>query len=275
VRVSAGLARDGLRQADAIGAEAVQVFTGNPRGWAASAGDPAQDAAFRSGCEQRGIVAFVHSPYLVNLASPDRATARRSAEAVTHALQRGRAVGAAGVVVHTGSTVLDGDPARALRQVRRLLLPVLDALPDAGPDLLLEPTAGQGRSLCGRMEELEPYLAALDGHPRLGVCLDTCHAFAAGHDLAAPRGMRRTLDALVRAAGPGRLRLVHANDSVDGVGSHLDRHAPIGAGQIGADAFAEMFAHRALDGVPVVVETPGTPEQHAVELALLRTLRDR
>ena len=274
VPVGAGLATAGLAYAAELGAEAVQVFVGNPRGWALAAGDRRQDAMFRTACEARRIVAFVHAPYLVNLGSPTPLTVRRSAESVAHSLARGREIGARGVVVHTGSAVDGTHRDAAMRQVRETLLPMLDTLPDDAPDLLLEPTAGQGQSLCATVDQLGPYLAALDNHPRVGVCLDTCHAFAAGHDLAAPGGLRRTLDLLVRTVGRGRLRLVHANDSKDGLGSGRDRHELIGKGQIGEDAFAELFRHPATRGVPVVLETPGKVPEHLREIELLRSMRD-
>jgi deoxyribonuclease-4 len=161
--------------------------------------------------------------------------------------------------------------ATAMRQVRSVLLPLLDALPADGPKLLVEPSAGGGRSLASKVGDLHAYFEAVDRHPGLGVCFDTCHAWAAGHDLAAPGGMKSTLDELVEAVGPGRLRLVHANDSKDGCGSTRDRHESIGEGAIGLPAFAEMFSHPALDNVPVIVETPG--ERHDVDIALLKDLR--
>lgn len=275
VPVAGGLAAGGLAYARETGAEAVQVFVSNPRGWATTAGNPAQDRAFRDGCEDAQIPAYVHAPYLVNLGSPTPTTLLRSADAIAHALRRGRDVGARGVVVHTGSAVDGALRDTAMRQVREALLPLLEALPGDGPDLLLEPTAGQGQSLCATVADLGPYLAALDDHPRVGVCLDTCHAFAAGHDLAAPGGMHRTLDELVRTVGTGRLRLVHANDSKDPVGSCRDRHEVIGKGQIGEAAFGELFAHPATRGVPIVLETPGKATEHRAELTLLKSLRGR
>ena len=275
IRVAGGLAKGGLTFADAIGAEAVQVFVTNPRGWALSAGDRRQDEAFRAGCAERDLKAFVHAPYLVNFGSPTPSTVDQSAACVAHTLVRAGQVGALGVVVHTGSAVLGGDRTAAMRQVRERLLPLLDAIPADGPDLLLEPTAGQGMSLCATVEDLGPYLEALDQHPKIGICLDTCHAFAAGHDLAAPGGMKRTLDALVRVAGKGRLKLVHANDSMDVVGAHKDRHEKIGKGHIGEEPFAAMFAHPALRGIPVVIETPGDQADYARDIELLRDLRDR
>jgi deoxyribonuclease-4 len=116
-------------------------------------------------------------------------------------------------------------------------------------------------------------LAAVDGHPGLGVCFDTCHAWAAGHDVAAPGGMSATLDSLVAAAGDGRLALVHANDSRDPCGSHRDRHGNIGTGNIGEEPFAELFTHPAMTDVPVVVETPSDgPLGHAADIATLTRL---
>jgi deoxyribonuclease-4 len=158
-----------------------------------------------------------------------------------------------------------------MRQVREALLPLMDVLDTHGPRLLVEPSAGGGRSLACRMADLGPYLDAVDRHPALGVCFDTCHAWAAGHDLAAPGGMKAALDELVAVCGPGRLRLVHANDSKDPCGSTRDRHENIGAGTIGAAAFGEMLGHPALRGVPVIVETPG--ERHVDDISLLKGLQ--
>jgi deoxyribonuclease IV len=275
VPVAGGLATGGLAYARLIGAEAVQVFVSNPRGWAASAGDPAQDTAFRAGCEAARIPAYVHAPYLINLGSPSETTLRQSVGSLAHALRRGRDVGARGVVVHTGSAVDGTYRDAAMKQIHEHVLPLLEELPDDGPDLLLEPTAGQGQSLCGTVDQLGPYLDALELHPRVGVCLDTCHAFAAGHDLAAPGGVRTMLNTLVRVAGRGRLRLVHANDSKDVVGACKDRHENIGRGHIGEEPFAELFRHPATRGVPVIVETPGKAEDNHRDVALLKALRDR
>lgn len=261
------------RRAAELGAASVQVFLGNPRGWALTPGDPAADAGFREAAEQRSMTVLVHAPYLVNLGSPTPLTYARSRAAVAHALRRGRDIGAAGVVVHTGSGVRSGGHVVALTQVREALLPLLDGLDDDSPDVLLEPTAGQGRSLCATIDDLAEYLDALDGHPRARVCLDTCHAFAAGHDLAPPGAMTAALDRLVDVAGDGRLAAVHANDSMDVCGSLRDRHARIGEGHIGVAPFGELLAHPAVAGLPVVLETPGGPEAYAADLAVLAKLQ--
>jgi deoxyribonuclease-4 len=280
VRVGRGLVDGALAQAVELGCEALQVFAGNPRGWAHSAGDPRVDARFRERTRELGIRVFIHAPYLVNLGSPTAATYEKSVASVAHNLRRAVEIGAEGVVVHTGSYVdpTDSDErlAAALRQVRHGLLPLLEPLVDeAAPYLLLEPTAGQGRSLCAGVADLGPYLAALDDHPKAGICLDTCHVFAAGAPLDEPGGAAATLDALVRIAGPGRLRLVHANDSMDVRGAFRDRHQKIGEGHIGAAAFAELLAHPATDGVPFILETPGSRDVGDPGIPLLKSLRER
>lgn len=273
VQVGPGLVKGALASADALGCETIQVFAGNPRGWAHSQGDPVVDAAFRDGCAARGMRVFVHAPYLVNLGSPTAATYERSVRSVAHNLVRAARIGAEGVVVHTGSCVDEGGYDVALRQVREGLLPVLDALGDEGPWLLLEPTAGQGRSLCAGVDDLEPYLAALDGHPRAGICLDTCHVFAAGAPLDEHGGTTATVDRIVEIGGAGRLRLVHANDSQDVRGAFKDRHERIGQGHIGLPSFEELLAHDALAGVPVILETPGSRDPGDGQIDLMKKVR--
>lgn len=277
VPVAGGLASVGLSYARDLGAEAVQVFVANPRGWATPPGNPKrdeEDAAFRAACAVEGIPAYVHAPYLINFGSHTEATVEKSVESLRHSLRRARAIGALGVVVHTGSATGGRDRAVALRQVRERMLPLLDELThDDDPFLLLESTAGQGASLCSRTWDFGPYFDALDAHPKLGVCLDTCHIFAAGHDLAGPGGMKQTLDLLVDTVGEGRLKLVHANDSKDVVGAHKDRHENIGTGHIGEEPFRELMTHAATENVPLIIETPGGKEGHAADVARLKELR--
>jgi deoxyribonuclease IV len=273
-KVGKGLVKGALAHAEEVGAETIQIFAGNPRGWAHSAGDPVQDAAFRARCAASGLRVFIHAPYLVNLGSPTPLTYERSVASVAHNLRRAAEIGAEGVVVHTGSCVDEGTLDAAMRQVREGLLPVLETLGDDGPWLLLEPTAGQGRSLCAGVDDLEAYLAALDLHPRAGICLDTCHVFAAGAPLDEPGGTTATVDRLVEIGGPGRLRLVHANDSMDVRGAFKDRHQKIGEGYIGLAAFEELFAHPATAGVPFVLETPGSRDAEDPQIPLLKKLRD-
>jgi deoxyribonuclease-4 len=277
--VTGGLATGGLRYAAEVGAEVIQVFVSSPRGWAAGQGDAAEDARLR----ESGMPVFVHATYLVNLGSGNPEVAGKSAEAVAYALRRGAEIGARGVVVHAGSAVgWTGEQAReqALRQIGELTLPLLDKLGEDDPDLLFEPMAGQGQMLCARTADVATYLAAVEHHPKAGLCLDTCHLFAAGHDLTAPGGVAAMLTELATAAcipagTAGRtrppVRLVHANDSLLGCGSKRDRHEAIGAGQIGTGPFRELLA--ALPDVPFVVETPGGKAGHARDIATLRELR--
>jgi deoxyribonuclease IV len=268
-----GLARGALRYAAEVGAEAMQVFVSNPRSWALSPGDPSQDRALRDQVAATGLPLFVHAPYLINVGSPDALTRERSVASLRHSLRRGGEIGARGVVVHTGSAV-GGDRDTSLRHVRDSLLPLLDSLPDGGPDLLLEPMAGQGQQLCRRVVDLGPYLDGLGWHPRAAVCLDTCHLFAAGHDLAAPGGVAAAMDLLAVTLGTrGRLALVHANDSMDPCGSCRDRHQHIGQGMLGTQPFAELLQHPLAGQVPFIVETPGPNTAQAADVAALQRLR--
>lgn len=280
VQVGKGLVAGALANAANLDAETIQVFVGNPRGWAHSPGDPNVDTAFRDACGERSIRAFIHAPYLVNLGSPTQATYEKSVAVLAHNLRRAAELGVEGVVVHTGSFV---DPSEnqdkyeaAMRQVREGLLPILETLEDErAPWLLLEPTAGQGRSLCAGVEDLHPYLAALDFHPKAGICLDTCHVFAAGEPLDEVGGAGAAVDRIVEIGGPGRLRLIHANDSMDVRGAFKDRHQRIGEGHIGTGAFSELFAHPETAGVPFILETPGSRDEGNADIPLLKALRSQ
>jgi deoxyribonuclease-4 len=290
--VTGGVATGGLAYAAGVGAEVIQVFVSNPRGWAAGPGDAAEDARLRAA----EVPVFVHATYMINLGSGNPEVAAKSADALAHALRRGGEIGARGVVVHTGSAAgwaaapageggageggaEEGDAReRALRQIGDIALPLLDKLGDDDPDLLFEPMAGQGQMLCARAGDLATYLSAVEHHPKAGVCLDTCHLFAAGHDLTADGGVAAMLGELSTAtdstgtgAGLGRVKLVHANDSLLGCGSKRDRHETIGAGMIGTAPFRQLLG--ALPDVPFVVETPGGKAGHARDIATLKELR--
>jgi deoxyribonuclease-4 len=198
VPVAGGFAA-GLRYAADIGAEAIQVFVSNPRSWALPSGDPAGQAreagAIRDWLAEAALPVFVHAPYLVNVGSADPVIRDRSVASIRHSLHRGGAIGARGVVVHTGSAA-GGERDKGMLRARDSLLPVLDSIPAGGPDLLLEPTAGVGQLLCSSLADLGRYLEIIEWHPRAGVCLDTCHAFSAGADLAAPGGAAAALSEL-------------------------------------------------------------------------------
>jgi deoxyribonuclease-4 len=218
-----------------------------------------------------GFPVFVHAPYLINVGSPDDVVRERSAMLLGQCLWRGEQVAARGVVVHTGSAVT-ADREAGLRRMRDTLLPLLDKLSDDGPDLLIEPMAGQGQVLCATIGDIGPYLGALDWHPRANLCLDTCHLFAAGHDLVADSGVAIML-AEMAAVANGRLRLIHANDAKDGCGSRKDRHENIGQGTIGQAPFRALLHHPATADVAFIVETPGAEQGQARDIAILKRLR--
>ena len=282
VSVAGGLER-AVGNATAVGCESLQVFVSNARGWAPPPVDPAADERFRAGLEAAGLgPLFVHAPYLVNFASASPVTRERSGRAVAAALAKAAAIGAAGVVVHAGAAQASGRAA-GLATTRGALLPLADAIgdrpgpptpwaPPGGPDLILELTAGTRGALAARFDEMAELLAACDHHPRLKVCMDTCHAQAAGYDLGDPAGAVKALDELFATLGD-RVVLVHANDSRDPVGAGRDRHCPIGTGTIGDQGFAAILAHPGLAALPVITETTGDPDQMAADLARLHRLR--
>lgn len=270
-----GMAKRSIEYAQTTGAEVIQVFASSPRMWAMPAAKQDLDNAFKEKAAELDIETYVHAPFLINLGSPTEATYLNSLASTAYSLQRGADIGALGVVIHTGSAVETTHVERAWKQIHEGMMPILDALSDDSPFLLLEPTAGQGQSLVKKLDDLENYLKALEYHPKVGICLDTCHVFAAGHDIAVKGGMAKTLDLLVEIAGVERFKLVHANDSMDVCGALKDRHQNIGDGHIGIDPFAELLSHPATAGVPLVLETPGMEEKHTIEVALLKKLRDK
>jgi deoxyribonuclease-4 len=158
---------------------------------------------------------------------------------------------------------------------REKLLPLLDDAATSGVRLLVEPTAGSGVPLAATADELAAYYATVGDHEALGVCVDTCHLYAAGHDVSTSAGMASTLTALQRALPPHALALVHANDSADPLGSRRDRHQPVGQGRIGLEPFGALFRHPLTRHVPVVIETPGELADHRHDVGSLKELRDR
>ena len=270
---SGGMAKRSLGYAETIKAEVIQVFASNPRGWAMPEPNPAADEDFKTKAAAMDITTYVHAPFLINLGSPTEGTYKNSLASTAYSLKRGKEIGALGVVIHTGSAVDEGHVANAWKQIHEGMMPILNSLPEDGPSLLLEPTAGQGQSLVKKLDDLENYLKALEYHPKVGICLDTCHVFAAGHNISKKGGMTETLDLLVQIAGAERFQLVHANDSMDVCGALKDRHQNLGEGYIGLDAFKEMFQHPAIANAPLILETPGEEPEHGKEVALLKKLR--
>lgn len=273
VPTSGGMAKRSIGYAETIKAEAIQVFASNPRGWAMPDANPEADRAFRDKAGELDLEVYVHAPFLINLGSPTVGTYENSLASTAYSLKRGAEIGALGVVIHTGSAVDEAHVAKAWQQITKGVMPILNKLRESDPLLLLEPTAGQGQSLVKKLDDLENYLKALEYHPKVGICLDTCHVFAAGHDIKKKGGMKETIDLLVDVAGKERIQLIHANDSMDVCGALKDRHQNIGDGYIGVDPFKELLAHPAIANAPLILETPGEEPEHGKEVALLKKLR--
>jgi len=270
---SGGMAKRSIAYAQEVRAEAIQVFASNPRGWAMPDANVEADTLFRDKALELDIETYVHAPFLINLGSPTVATYENSVASTAYSLRRAREIGSKGVVVHTGSAVDVDYVDKAWKQIKKGMMPVLNKLKDEDPWLLLEPTAGQGQSLVKKLDDLLHYFEALEWHPKVGVCLDTCHVFAAGHDIAKKGGMTETLDLLVKLVGIERIKLIHTNDSMDVCGALKDRHQNLGEGEIGLKAFEELLAHPVAQNAPLILETPGMEEKHGEEIALLSKMR--
>ena len=275
VPTSGGMAKRAIEYAKTIKAEAIQVFASNPRGWAMPETNHEADQAFIEKADELEIETYIHAPFLINLGSPTEGTYKNSLASTKYSLKRGREIKAKGVVIHTGSAVDEGNIKKAWKQIHEGMMPILNELDDQDPWLLLEPTAGQGQSLVKRLEDLNNYFEALEWHPKVGICLDTCHVFAAGHDIKSKGGMSATIDLLVEVAGAERIQLIHANDSMDVLGSLKDRHQNLGDGEIGSKPFAELLAHPAIVDAPLILETPGEELEHGREVAMLMKMRDK
>jgi deoxyribonuclease-4 len=269
VSASGGLA-NAVANAGKLGCETFQVFVSNPRGWALPPADPAGDERFRELTAEAGLgPVFVHAPYLVNFASTNPQFLERSIALVAATLARGASMGAAGVVVHAGSAMGAGR-ASGIARIRETVLPLVDAAP--GTDLLFELTAGAGEAIAARFDQMAELLAACGDHTRLKVCFDTCHAHAAGYDLSRVPDAHAALDELFAVLGQ-RVTLIHANDSAEPAGACRDHHARVGTGEIGLTGFSAILAHPGLTGLPVVIETPGSDEERAADVAHLKALR--
>lgn len=269
VSATGGL-RKAVERAESIGCDALQIFPSNPRGWAVPKIDSDLDSAGRAYMEEKAFgPLFLHAPYLVNLAAADPKIRDKSVASMGFALERAASTGAAGVVVHAGSAG-SRDRADALVQTARLTLELLEAHPDT--HLIYELTAGGGNPIASVPEHLADLFEATENHPRIGICLDTQHLFAAGFDWPSKGGVNRLAREVEKNVGLDRLKCFHVNDSKTALDSKHDRHAVLGTGEIGKEPFAQLFNHKAFRGVPLILETPGELEDHEEEVALLRSL---
>ncbi len=265
-----------VRRARDAGCDCLQLFTKNTNQWRARPIAAQEAASFRSALAELGIShPLAHDSYLINLASPDRSLWLRSVESLLVEFQRAELLGIPYVVTHPGCYI-SGSPRAGLRRVVQALDRVHRQTSPAGPQCLLETTAGQGTSLGWQFDHLA---AILDGvkHPeRLGICLDTCHVFAAGYPMNTPEQYEATIEALDRAVGLARVKAFHLNDSARDLGSRVDRHAHIGRGKMGLGAFRQLLQDPRFSQVPMYLETPkgrvGGVDWDVVNLATLRGL---
>lgn len=254
-----------------VGCDVVQVFTKSPQQWQARPLAAEDIVAFRDAQEAAGIPCVAaHDTYLINPATADPAVLERSRAAMVDELERAAALGIPALVMHLGARGTEPEEDALGRLVESVRM-ALERTPSDGPALLLETTAGQGTCLGHRFEHLAFVLEAL-GHPeRLAVCLDTCHIFAAGYDIRTIEAYRETMAEFDRVIGLDRVRLVHANDSKREMGSRVDRHAAIGAGEIGLEGFRALLNDPRITA-PIVLETPKEGDMDRVNLATLRSL---
>jgi deoxyribonuclease-4 len=263
-----------LDNAHSFGMDAVQLFVQSPRAWRFPDHDPADLQAFRTRHEELGIGAVtVHAIYLINLASPKDDFYEKSVATLSSTVDTACAIGADAVVFHVGSHLGSGFEA-GLERVVPALREALERCNET-TWLCMENTAGSGDTVGRSLEELAAIFDALDRHPRLGVCLDSCHLFASGYDITEPAELDGLIDRLDREIGLDHLRCLHVNDSKTPLGSNVDRHDNIGDGLIG-DKLTVFLGHQKLQGLPALLEVPGDGHgPDAVQMKKLRALYEK
>jgi deoxyribonuclease IV len=263
----------GLDKAVARGVErgcrAIQIFNQSPRMWRPTAYAEDDFAAFRQAIANSPIDAvLIHAVYLLNCATTDRQMRAKTLKSLVQSLEVGEGIGAVGVVLHPGSAK-QGDVARAIKRAGKV---INEALARTGTcELHLEDTAGAGGTLGRSFQELADLIEAAGASERLGICLDSCHLYASGYDVATPDGLGATLAECDRLVGLKRLRSLHLNDSLVPLGSNRDRHAILGEGQLGERGCANFVSEPRFEKLPCVLETGrdgGAPAAEDVSLAL-------
>src|SRR5687767_2579192 len=266
------------------GCESLQIFSKNASQWKGKPLDPAEVRLFRRRIDETGITPVVaHASYLINLATTFPALRQQSIAAFVDELDRADTLGLLGVVIHPG-TCTDGTEAQGLALIADGIKAAFAARPQGQAMVLLEHTAGQGRTLGHRFEHLANILEHVDGSPRVGVCLDTCHLLASGYDIASESGYAETFAAFDRLVGLDRLRVLHGNDSKKPLGSRVDRHEHIGDGCIGLEPFRRLLHDPRFADLALLIETaketratrPGAITLDALDvrnLSVLQSLR--
>ncbi|MGH9145649.1 MAG: deoxyribonuclease IV [Vicinamibacterales bacterium] len=249
--IAGGLPR-AVARARLHGCESLQVFTQSTGQWRARTIPDAEAMTFRTDRAQSGISpAVAHANYLINVASGDRTLRERSIASLGDELDRAERLGLLGIVFHPGA----GPEVEGLQRIGDGLLEILAARPAHRAMVLLEQTAGQGTSLGWRFEQIARIVELTAQTPRIGVCLDTCHLFAAGYDISIETGYRQTFEDFDRIVGLNRVRVFHLNDSKKPLGSRVDRHEHIGKGHIGLEGFRCLLNDPRFAGMPMLIET--------------------
>jgi deoxyribonuclease-4 len=264
-----------FERARAIGAEAVQLFVSAPQQWRLPELSDEQIGRFNRVRAASGMPVFFHGIYLMNFGSQDAAILEKSQASLLGYHRLARRMGAVGTIFHVGSHLGAGFDAALVERIAGMLGAVLDAEPASASLLILENNAGQGNCIGGRFWELGAIIRAMGGDTRLGVCFDTCHAFAMGYDIATKSGLEAALDELDREIGISRLVAVHANDTKQPLGTFRDRHENIGEGYLGIDGFRTLMEHPAFADIPFLLEVPGFDGQGPDRKNVLRLKRLR
>ncbi|HEX5107935.1 MAG TPA: deoxyribonuclease IV [Vicinamibacterales bacterium] len=252
--VAGGVSR-AVERARLHGCESLQIFTKNANQWRAAPLDAAEIRAFRQLADASGITPIVsHASYLINLATTDPALRAQSLAAFADELERAEALGLLGVVIHPG-TCTAGTEDDALRLIAEGVREAFRMRRRSRTMVLLEHTAGQGRTLGHRFEQIATIIRHLDGSPRVGVCLDTCHLVASGYDIVSESGYQETFAAFERLVGLDRLEVFHGNDSKKPCGSRVDRHEHIGQGCLGLEPFRRLLHDSRFARLAMLIET--------------------
>lgn len=256
------------------GCDCVQLFTKNNNQWRAKPIHEDEAARFHTTLKELSIShPIAHNSYLINLASPDDALWRRSIEAFVVELERAEQLGLAYVVTHPGASLTSGEE-QGLRRIAAALDDIHAETRGIKARILLETTAGQGSCLGCHFEHLAEIINRVRAPERLGVCVDTCHIFAAGYPLATTRQYRSTMKKLATIVGLEQVKAFHLNDSKRELGSRVDRHEHIGKGHLGLEPFRHLLNDARFVNVPMYLETPkGTSDGEEFDVMNLRTLR--
>ena len=271
---TAGGISKAIDRAEEIGAETVQIFCSPPQGWAYKPPSEEEVIAFRGRSEETGIgPAFLHGIYLMNFGSPDPELVAKSKGALANYMECAAQIGAEGVIFHSGSHKGQGFEA-VLPQTVAALREVLVGAPE-GPLLLIENCAGMGNHIGASFAEIGRIMDGIDS-PRVKVCLDTQHSFAAGYDVSKADTLDAAMAEFDAAIGLSNLVAVHANDAKTPFASGVDRHANIGEGYIGNAGFAVIMAHPAFRDVPFLLEVPGEGKgPDRAQIDHVKAIRDR